>query len=88
MTAREAGGAAIAQTLDRGGFAKPGRNFRGTFKLGDLALQITAGLVLLFLFLPILVIMVFSFNQPAGKFNYTWQGFTWNNWAHPSSTRR
>ena len=42
-----------------------------------------AGLVLLFLFVPILVIIVFSFNKPAGKFNYTWQGFTLDNWADP-----
>jgi len=63
--------------------ARPGRNFRGTFRLGDLALRIAAGLTLLFLFLPILVIIAFSFNKPAGKFNYTWQGFTLENWAHP-----
>ena len=62
---------------------KPGRNFRGTFKLGDVALRIGAGLTLLFLFLPILVIIVFSFNKPVGKFNYTWQGFTLENWADP-----
>ena len=62
---------------------KPGRNFAGTFKLGDLALRVLAGLTLLFLFLPILVIIVFSFNKPAGKFNYTWQGFTLENWADP-----
>ncbi|HCA53660.1 MAG TPA: ABC transporter permease [Mycobacterium sp.] len=42
-----------------------------------------AALVLLFLFVPILVIIVFSFNKPAGKFNYTWQGFTLDNWADP-----
>ena len=62
---------------------KPGRNFRGSFKLGDLALRTLAGLVLLFLFVPILVIIVFSFNKPVGKFNYTWQGFTLDNWADP-----
>ena len=62
---------------------KPGRTVRGTFKLGDVALRFAAGLTLLFLFLPILVIIVFSFNKPAGKFNYTWQGFTLENWAHP-----
>ncbi len=62
---------------------QPGRNFRGTFKLGDLALRLAAGLTLLFLFLPILVIIVFSFNNPKGKFNYTWQGFTLENWMHP-----
>ncbi len=63
--------------------SEPGRNFRGTFKLGDLALRFAAGITLLFLFLPILVIIVFSFNKPAGKFNYTWQGFTLENWANP-----
>ncbi|WP_431240178.1 ABC transporter permease [Mycolicibacterium aichiense] len=76
-------GLAIAQTVDHGGLAKPGRNFRGSFKIGDVALRIVAGLVLFYLFLPILVIIVFSFNNPAGKFNYTWQGFTLDNWAHP-----
>ncbi|MGV1087516.1 MAG: ABC transporter permease, partial [Mycobacterium sp.] len=63
--------------------ASPGRNFRGSFKLGDLALRVMAGLTLAFLFVPILVIIVFSFNKPKGKFNYTWQGFTLENWAHP-----
>lgn len=62
---------------------EPGRNVRGTFKLGDIALRIGAGLTLIFLFLPILVIIIFSFNKPAGKFNYTWQGFTLENWANP-----
>ena len=62
---------------------EPGRHFRGTFRLGDLALRIAAGFTLVFLFLPILVIIVFSFNKPRGKFNYTWQGFTFENWLHP-----
>jgi len=35
-----------------------------------------------YLLLPIAVVVVFSFNHPAGKFNYTWQGFTWDNWLH------
>ena len=61
----------------------PGRSFRGSFKLGDFALRAGAALTLVFLFLPIAVIIVFSFNKPAGKFNYTWQGFTLENWAHP-----
>ena len=26
--------------------------------------------------------MVFSFNDPAGRFNYTWQGFTLDNWVN------
>lgn len=52
-------------------------------KWGDLSLRIVAGLVLLYLFIPIFVIILFSFNQPAGRFNYTWQGFTLENWADP-----
>ena len=64
--------------------ATPGRSFRGSFKLGDVTLRVVAGLVLVYLFVPILVIIVFSFNKPKGKFNYTWQGFTWENWADPS----
>lgn len=52
-------------------------------KFGDFALRIIAVLVLLYLFLPIFVIILFSFNKPAGKFNYTWTGFTLENWADP-----
>ena len=35
-----------------------------------------------YLLLPIAVVMIFSFNNPTGKFNYTWQGFTWDNWRY------
>jgi spermidine/putrescine transport system permease protein len=35
-----------------------------------------------YLLLPIAVVVVFSFNNPTGKFNYTWQGFTWDNWRY------
>jgi spermidine/putrescine transport system permease protein len=33
-----------------------------------------------YLMLPIVVVALFSFNNPPGKFNYTWHSFTWNNW--------
>jgi spermidine/putrescine transport system permease protein len=36
-----------------------------------------------YLLLPIGVVILFSFNNPSGRFNYTWQGFTlkyWQNW--------
>jgi spermidine/putrescine transport system permease protein len=36
----------------------------------------------LYLLLPIAIVVVFSFNHPSGKFNYVWQGFTWNNWRY------
>jgi spermidine/putrescine transport system permease protein len=35
-----------------------------------------------YLLLPIGIVIVFSFNHPSGKFNYVWQGFTWDNWLH------
>ena len=47
------------------------------------ALGIWAALALLYLFIPIFVIVAFSFNDPKGRFNFTWQGFTLDHWAHP-----
>jgi spermidine/putrescine transport system permease protein len=46
---------------------------------------LTAYAILAFAYLlvPIAVVIVFSFNDPAGRYNYTWQGFTldqWRNW--------
>jgi spermidine/putrescine transport system permease protein len=59
------------------------KTVQGGRKWGDVLLRIVAGLVLLYLFLPIFVIILFSFNAPKGKFNYSWQGFTFENWLHP-----
>jgi len=39
-------------------------------------------LFFLYLLLPIGVVVVFSFNQPVGKFNYTWHKFTFDNWRY------
>ena len=73
-------GAAIASAAQQDPAPKKVRNRRN---VGDVLLRIVAGLVLLYLFLPIFVIVLFSFNKPAGKFNYTWQGFTLENWLDP-----
>jgi spermidine/putrescine transport system permease protein len=62
---------------------KPAKTVKGSPRWGDFLLRAAAGLVLLYLFVPIFVIVLFSFNKPAGKFNYTWQGFTLENWADP-----
>jgi spermidine/putrescine transport system permease protein len=40
-------------------------------------------LALAYLMLPIVVVVVFSFNDPAGRFNYTWEGFTAKHWTRP-----
>jgi spermidine/putrescine transport system permease protein len=73
-------GAAVATAV---GEPPEPKTVKGTPKWGDLVLRIVAGLVLFYLFLPIFVIVLFSFNNPQGKFNYTWQGFTLDNWADP-----
>jgi spermidine/putrescine transport system permease protein len=42
-----------------------------------------AGLVLLYLFLPIFVVVAFSFNNPEGKFNFVWKSFSLEAWTDP-----
>ena len=46
------------------------------------ALTVYSLLFFAYLLLPIAIVIVFSFNHPTGKFNYTWQGFTWDNWRY------
>ena len=36
-----------------------------------------------YLLLPIAVVIAFSFNDPLGRFNYTWEGFTLEHWQEP-----
>jgi len=59
-------------------------------RLSRLVLPTFTGLAVLFLFLPILVMIAFSFNDPAGRQNITWQGFTLGNyltiWGRPDIT--
>jgi len=40
-------------------------------------------LALGYLLLPIAVVVLFSFNDPAGRFNYTWEGFSTRFWTNP-----
>jgi len=54
-------------------------------KVGRRLINSAAVLGLVYLFAPIAVIVLFSFNRPKGKFNIVWQGFTLDNWAHPFS---
>jgi len=46
-------------------------------------IMIFAILVLAYLFAPIVVVMLMSFNDPKSRLSYTFDGFTWNNWLHP-----
>jgi spermidine/putrescine transport system permease protein len=44
------------------------------------ALTVYSLLFFAYLLLPIGIVIAFSFNNPTGRFNYVWQGFTLNNW--------
>jgi spermidine/putrescine transport system permease protein len=46
------------------------------------ALPVYSLLFFIYLLLPIAVVAVFSFNNPTGRFNYVWQGFTLDNWRY------
>ena len=47
------------------------------------ALTAFAILAFVYLMLPIVVVILFSFNDPVGRFNFTWQGFSLDAWQHP-----
>ena len=49
----------------------------------DWLLNAYAGLALIYLLLPIAVIIVFSFNDPIGRFNFVWEQFSLDAWKHP-----
>jgi spermidine/putrescine transport system permease protein len=51
--------------------------------LRENGIMIYGALAIVYMLIPIGLIIVFSFNDPAGKFNFTWQGFTLSHWAHP-----
>ena len=46
------------------------------------AVQLVAVLVVLYMLIPIAVIFAFSFNDPAGRYNFTWVGFTLDHWSN------
>ena len=50
---------------------------------GRWILPLWSWLVILWLSAPIIVMIVFSFNNYQGKFNFAWSGFTLNGWLHP-----
>jgi spermidine/putrescine transport system permease protein len=50
--------------------------------LGRNALRAYTGLALIYLLLPIFIVALFSFNDPVGKTNYTWVGFTLDHWGN------
>jgi spermidine/putrescine transport system permease protein len=52
-------------------------------RVGRGLINAVAAFTLVYLFLPIFVIIAFSFNAPKGRFNVVWNSFTLDNWRHP-----
>jgi spermidine/putrescine transport system permease protein len=59
-------------------------------RLSRAVLPVFTALAIAYLFVPIVVMMIFSFNDPRGRQNITWQGFTLENyldvWTRPDIT--
>ncbi|MFZ4518632.1 MAG: ABC transporter permease [Microthrixaceae bacterium] len=50
---------------------------------GRRALTVVAVCIYIYLFLPLINIIVYTFNDPKGRYNLSWDGFTLANWADP-----
>jgi spermidine/putrescine transport system permease protein len=73
----EAGTAAAPQYIRRE--SAPARAWSWLRQHG---INIYAGLAIAYLLIPIAVIIFFSFNNPAGRYNFTWVGFTLDHWRN------
>ena len=74
-----------ASTPGRGSLSAETSAARAWRWLREHAVNIVAILVVIYLLIPIVLIFVFSFNNPAGRYNFTWVGFTLKHWSHPFS---
>jgi spermidine/putrescine transport system permease protein len=52
-------------------------------RLGSITLSVMAIGALIYLFVPIFVVIAYSFNKPLGKYNYVWHQFSLDAWADP-----
>jgi len=50
-------------------------------RVGDVLLHTYTWIVIVWLSLPVVVMIVFSFNNPHGRYNTTWVGFTTKFWS-------
>ena len=69
---------AAATTIER---QAPRRSLLRT--IDHYALPVFTALAIGYLLVPIVVMVVFSFNLPVGKFNYSWNEFSLQGWLHP-----
>jgi spermidine/putrescine transport system permease protein len=73
----------VFEELDSGSIAGSTKPQRAGSPWGQRILFAFAILVYLYLFLPLINIILFTFNKPAGRFNISWNEFTLQNWAEP-----
>lgn len=52
-------------------------------RAGRAILPLYVAFALLFLALPVIVMIIFSFNDPTGRSNLTWRGFSIDAWLNP-----
>jgi spermidine/putrescine transport system permease protein len=60
----------------------PAPRTRRPWRLGDAVVPVFGALAFLYLLVPIVYTVAFSFND-AGRSNLVWRGFTLDNWANP-----
>jgi spermidine/putrescine transport system permease protein len=71
-----------AATLERtAGEQAPRKKVRRRKKNGERVLHWFTWAVIIWLALPIAVVIAFSFNNPHGRYNYSWTGFTLKYWG-------
>jgi spermidine/putrescine transport system permease protein len=77
-----------AATLERPSDSAPGsgpkvrrKKVRQKKKTGERVLHWFTWLLIIWLALPIAVVIAFSFNNPHGRYNYSWTGFTFKYWG-------
>jgi len=75
---------AVAEATSVGAPAAPdGPRPAGRGRVRVWLLGVWSALALLYLFIPVFIVVLFSFNDNKGRFNFTWQGFTFKHWQHP-----
>jgi spermidine/putrescine transport system permease protein len=71
----------IAESGTRAAARRPPRKF--LHYVDHWALPVFTFLAICYLLLPIAVMILFSFNDYQGKFNFVWHSFTLQGWLHP-----
>ena len=84
--------ATVSVEQDRTAFAVASGQRRAPRSIGRFidrwALPAFTTLALVYLLIPIAVMILFSFNDYQGKFNFVWHGFTLNGWLRPDRVAR